>query len=389
LPATRCEACGGLVDVTYDLARVKLHASDDSLVRYRELLPCDVASRYPAISLSPTPSVHARSLGAKVGLEHLFLKNETVLPTGSTKDRIAYVGLPYLAAHGVRRFAMTSTGNSSTAFAWLLPRLPELELVIFTPEEFLPRVRHPRSERISHFALRGGSYDDSMAALRRYEASAGLRAEGGFFNPGRREGLKLAFFEAVDQLGTSFEWYVQAVSSAMGVYGCFKGAKELMALGRLDRLPKLLCVQQASCAPMATAFEKGLDRLDPSDVVLRPRGIASAILMGDPTSAYPYVASIVRESRGDIMAVDEQEIRDAQRALYEYEGLSACFSASAAIAGVLRAAKRGEFSRNARILVNVTGAERSSRERESGRPSEPDKIVWLERAGDAWLRRTP
>jgi threonine synthase len=387
-PPGSCEHCGGLIDVTYDLKKATLHSSSDSLKRFRDLLPITRDAHLDHLSLSPTPTQHARSLGATVGLTNLFLKNETVLPTGTTKDRIAAVALPVMAAHGVRRFAMTSTGNSSTAFARILPRIPNLEMTVFTPSSFLSRVRHVDEcgdDRVTHFALRDGSYSDAIVAVRDFERRENLWSEGGFFNPSRREGLKLAFLEAVDQTETAFDWYVQAVSSAMGVYGCWKGAKELLALKRVDRLPKLLCVQEASCAPMVHSFERGLETLAANDIVPHPNGVASAIMLGDPTRSYPYIARIVRESEGAMMAVTEREIRDAQRACHEHEGIEACLSASAALAGVLKAARLGSIAPNARVLVNVSGG-MSKDDADDRAPS--SKVRWLERSvgsnGDDW-----
>jgi threonine synthase len=379
LPASTCRACGGLVDVTYDLERVEIRAGGDSLVRWGDLLPLDVAARFPEITLAPTPTIHARSLGGAIGLPNLFVKNETVLPTGTTKDRMACVALPTMAAHGVRTFAMTSTGNSSTAFAWILPRVPDLEMTVFTPEEFLPRVAYvDGNERIAHFALRGGSYSEAIDAVAAFERANGIVPEGGFFNPSRREGLKLAFLEAVDQTDTSFDWYVQAVSSAMGVYGCYKGAKELHALGRIDRVPRLLCVQEASCAPMVRAFARGADAIAPEDVVRHPEGVASAIMMGDPSRVYPHVARVVRESGGTMIAVDEAHIRDARHAMLEHEGIEPCLSSSAAIAGLLQAARDGLIAKSDRVLLNVSGSGREPTRSRHG-------LRWLERRADVWI----
>jgi threonine synthase len=93
--------------------------------------------------------------------------------------------------------------------------------------------------------------------------------------------------EATDQIPAPIDWYVQAVSSAMGVYGTYKGAKELLALGHISRLPRLLCVQQETCCPMVRAWQAGSETIRPQDIVHKPEGIAKAILRGDPSRAYP------------------------------------------------------------------------------------------------------
>ena len=90
----------------------------------------------------------------------------------------------------------------------------------------------------------------------------------------------MAYFEASDQVPGGIDWYVQAVSSAMGVYGTYKGAKELKAIGHVERVPKLLCAQQESCAPLVKAYVEGAAKIEPRHAVARPHGIAEAILRG-------------------------------------------------------------------------------------------------------------
>src|SRR5256886_15862678 len=126
--------------------------------------------------------------------------------------------------------------------------------------------------------MRDASFVDAATYAGSYARQHGLVSESGFFNPGRREGLKLAFLEAAEQVPRPIDWYVQAVSSAMGVYGVYKGAKELHALELGERPPRLLCVQQETCAPMVAAWEDGSDRIRPEHIVERPAGIAKPIL---------------------------------------------------------------------------------------------------------------
>ena len=93
---------------------------------------------------------------------------------------------------------------------------------------------------------------------------------------------------------------------AMGVMGAWKGARELKGLSRIARLPRLLCVQQETCAPMVRAFEAGCETIRPEHIVERPDGIARAILRGDPTRCYPYVRRAVLENGGTFSQVMRQ-----------------------------------------------------------------------------------
>jgi len=346
-----------MIDVAYDLAKADLPRSDNPYVRFADLLPVGaLRTSYPAASF--TPLVHAERLGKTLGMPALYLKNETVLPTRSTKDRMAAVSLPYLHERGVRAFCASSTGNSSTSFAYAIPNYPDMRLFLFTAARFVQRVQHAEHGQVNHFGMLGATFVEAAEYAGIYARQHGLHSEAGFFNPGRREGLKLAFLEACEQIGRPIDWYVQAVSSAMGIYGIYKGAREMLALGRIGQLPRVLCVQQESCAPMVRAHEAGSATIEPQHRVARPDGIAEAILRGDPTRAYPHIRRIVIESAGDFVAVSEEEIRAARLALAEYEGIATCFSAAAAVAGLIHRVRTESVPRNDVYVVNLTGADR-------------------------------
>jgi threonine synthase len=366
-----------MIDVAYDLEKARLRDSEDSLERYFDLLPLASSNHLFGETLKATPCVHARRLGAELDLPHLYLKDESTLPTGSTKDRMAAVALPYLIEKGVRDFCTSSTGNSSTAYARMMHGTNACRLHLFTAEDFLDRVGFSETKQITHYALRGATFTEAFEAAGEHARRHGYTPERGFFNPGRREGLKLAFLEAAEQIPGPVDWYVQAVSSAMGVIGCYKGAKELCAMGVLSRAPRLLCVQQEGCNPMVRAFRAGSEVIRPEDVVKRPRGIAAAILRGDPTRAYPYVRRAVVESGGGFLGVSESEIREARQMIETFEGLAPCFTASTAFAGLVRGVREGLIARDHTLLVSLTGGDRK-------REGASSPVRWLVRGKRGW-----
>jgi threonine synthase len=370
--------CGGMVEVAYEPRSVHLADSPNPYVRFADLLPvASTRDRFPT-EARYTPAVHARRLGAYLDMPSLYLKNETVHPTRSTKDRMAAVSLGFLWERGVRAFCTSSTGNSSTSYAHAIRAFPGMTLYLFTAENFVSRVQHADHPQVVHFGMRDATFVEAFNYAATYAAEHKLVSERGFFNLGRREGLKMAFFEAADQVPGPIDWYVQAVSSAMGVYGTYKGAKELLEVGHIDRLPKLLCAQQTSCAPMVRAYEEGSSAILPRHVVARPEGIAEAILRGDPTRVYPYVRSIVVESGGDLVAVSEDEIREARRLTEDLEGISPCFSASTAVAGLIKKLRKGTFPRKESVMVNLTGGDRP-------RTPPAASVRWLRRDGSRWV----
>jgi len=371
-----CPVCGEMSEVNYDLAAVKLRDSKNPYMRFLDLLPVVDPRLLPA-DARYTPTVHARKLGKALGMPQLYLKDETQHPTATTKDRMAAVALAYLYECGVRRFTTSSTGNSSSAYARAITRIPALVMYLFTASAFRERLTLNGGEQVVDIVLEDATFVEAFERAGEFAKSHGMTSERGFFNPGRREGLKLAWLEAAEQVPRPIDWYVQAVSSAMGVYGVFKGARELHQLGLLERLPSLLCVQQETCAPMVTAWRDGSEQIRPSDIVERPTGIAAAILRGNPSRVYPHVRRIVRESGGTFTTASELEIREARQMVEKLEGISPCFAAAAAVAGLIRLRREDAIPREDTVLVNLTGGERTAT---AMRP----ETRWLSRTGTGW-----
>jgi threonine synthase len=371
-----------MIEAYYDLERARLYDSANPYVRYFDLLPLEEPANLLPVEHQVTPTVHAAALGRKLGLRWLYLKDETGFPTQTTKDRMAAVVLSLFRELGIREFATSSTGNSSTALAHYIRLYPGCTMYVFMGEDFVERLNFAPTEQVIVFGLRGGTFVEAFAEAAAFAGRRGIVSERGFFNPARRAGLKTAYLEAAEALSRPIDWYVQAVSSAMGVYGAYQGAMELRAMGRAASLPRLLCVQQETCCPMVRAFEAGSPVVRAQDVVREPHGIASAILRGDPRRVYPYVRQIVMESAGTFVAVSEQEMRDARRMVEDLEGISPCFDAAAAVAGLARLARAGAVAADSTVLVNLTGADR---------PSGPvaTDVHWLERTAGGWAPADP
>jgi threonine synthase len=359
---TRCDACGGLIDVTYDLRRVEIHAQErDAIARYRDLIPVQDPSQLVRVGAGNTPCVHAKALGKRLGLANLFLKNETTNPTRTIKDRTAEVVLSYLQERKIFHFTSSATGNSSTAFACACIAHPPFEHSIFIGERWLPRLTFDANPRIHVWVLEGeaGSVE-AIAYSRQWEKANGIPSEGGFFNAGRREGLKLAFLEAVDQLETSFDWYVQGTSTAMGAYGSHKGALQYVALGRMDRPPKMALAQETTCCPQVHAFAEGSPEIRPHHIVKQPDGIADALLKGNPSDTYPYIYEMLQRVGGTLVSVTADEIRTARREILEYEGIDACNASSTTVAAIRKLVRSGHMGPNDRVLAMITGGDRDN-----------------------------
>jgi threonine synthase len=353
----RC-VCGGLIETRYEAPDPLEGESPGFFERFWPVLPLRDPSRLPRGLDLRSPTVCASRLRQSIGGPELWLKDETALPTRSTKARVGILVFPFLRELGVREFVASSTGNTSTAIAWMARYYPDMRVHIFIGQEFASRLDHVASPNVTTHVL-ARSFVDTSAVAQQFAADHRLYWEAGFFNPARRDGLKTAFIEAVLDMGHAPAAYVQAVSSAMGVVGTAKGASELPAFGLPAANPRLICVQQASCAPMVTAWEAGSRTIRPEDKIDDPQGIAEAILRGDPSGAYPIVQRLVRESGGTCVKVGDPAIRRAQSLLLEHAGIVACEAGACALAGHIALIERGELREgDGPVLVNVTGGPR-------------------------------
>jgi threonine synthase len=352
--------CGGMVDAHYDLRNVRLEESRNPLLRFFDLLPLRRREGVHWLGDGNTPVVRARALGRLLGLDDLYLKDETRNPTGTTKDRMASVVLSHFEESGVREFACSSTGNSSTSFAFGVQGLTDYRLHVFVGRDFLARMNFDSSDRISVYWVKDATFAEAHDCAKAFSRiNPHITSERGFFNPARREGLKLAFLEGVLDMPQAPHWYFQAASSGMGVYGVWRGAQQLYRLGFLERLPRLVCVQQDTCAPMVKSWAAGSAVTRPEDVVPEPTGRAEAILRGNPTNTYPYLYEVVRQSGGLFEAVSQAEILEAERMIYEQEGIVVCPSSAATVAALRRLRASGEVRRDDVVFVNLTGGVRA------------------------------
>lgn len=348
-----------MVDLRYDLAEARIRPSDNPLIRFHDMLPVHDVGNTHWLGDGNAPTVHARALGRRLGLTNLYLKDETRNPTCSTKDRMASVVLSYFQEVGIREFACSSTGNSSTSFAYGVERNEDFRLHVFVGRDFLHRMNFDSSERISVYWVEDATFAEAHECAKAYASlNDHVTGEGGFFNPGRREGLKLAFMEGVLDMPESPHWYFQAASSGMGIYGTWRGAQQLYRMGLLSRLPRLACVQQDTCAPMVKSWRAGSATTRPEDVVSEPTGIAEAILRGNPTRTYPHLHEVVALSGGIFLAVSEAEIVAAQGMVLDEEGISICPSSATTVAAIKKMVAQGELGRDEVIFANLTGGMR-------------------------------
>jgi threonine synthase len=322
-PIFVCDACFGPLEVQYDhgglsgeALRTRILSGPASIWRYQDFLP---VQRVPAWDLAPgyTPLVRAERLGKALGLNRLYLKDDTRNPTWSFKDRVVACAV---AAARVFRFdvlSCASTGNLANAVAAHAAKAG-LRAVVFIPTGI------ERAKVVATSTYRPtiveveGTYDD----VNRLCLEIGEEHRWAIANvnvrPYYSEGAKTLGFEVAEQLGwRAPDRVVAPVGSGNMFLKIHKGLEEFQRLGLIpEHRVRMTGAQADGCGPVATAFRAKTDTVVP----VIPHTLAKSIAIGNPADGH-YVLDVARRSGGAVESVTDQETVEAIRLLAETEGL--------------------------------------------------------------------
>jgi threonine synthase len=370
-----CPHCGGAWrQARYDLASLRrsllasLPGRPDGLWRYFELLPVNPPPLDLSLGEGGTPLIHARNLGAMLGLDHLYIKDERQGPTGSFKDRQAAVSVAVLAEHGEKNAVIASTGNVALAYSAYCARAG-IRLWAFLTS-LVPAVKmHEVALYGTQVVKVTASYDQAKLLAARFAEQRGWYLDRGARSIAAVEGMKTIAYEIAEQLGrvqaarrpgdmhlpawSAPDWYVQAVSGGIGPLAVHKGFEELGSLGLTDRLPALAAIQTAGCAPMVEAWRQDRPQAEP---VVTPRSHIFTLSTGDPGRSYSLLYEKVKSAgKGSFESVTDEEAFRAMHMVARMEGLSIEPAAGVAFAGLFNLAHSGIFQRQSVVVVNCSG----------------------------------
>jgi threonine synthase len=356
----RCD-CGGTLDVVherrdvppceeFDRRRASRSMDDRSGVwRFRELvLPLD-----PATLVSKpegnTNLYRSERLSAWTGAADLCLKHEGENPTGSFKDRGMTVGVSVARALGMTRVACASTGNTSASMASYAAQAG-MRAYVFVPEG---RIATGKLGQTLAYGARTiqieGGFDDAMALVERVCAERGVYLLNSV-NPFRIEGQKAIAFELLQDLGWHVpDWLVLPGGNLGNTSAVAKGFAELLALGRIPRLPRLAVIQARGANPFATAWREKRDLVPMANA----ETIATAIRIGAPVSWRKALRGVL-DSDGVVTDVSDDEILAAKLEV-DAAGIGAEPASCATVAGLRQLVARGVIARDARVAGILTG----------------------------------
>jgi threonine synthase len=356
----------GIVDVRYDYDVISSRVSKESLSqnkdfsiwRYKPLLPVTRESAVPPLQVGWTPMYYTPRLADGLGLKNLWVKDDGRQPTASFKDRASAIALVKAQektdALGMAPVITTaSTGNAAAALSGICASVRHPN-VIFVPESAPPAKIAQLLVFGSTVLLVRGSYDDAFELCLEAAAEYGWYNRNTAYNPYMTEGKKTASYEICEQL----DWQAPdvilvSVGDGCIIGGLHKGLKDLLALGWIDHMPRLIGVQAEGSSFMAQAWEKGEDVLTKRPIAAET--IADSISAGLPRDRIKAMAA-VKETGGAYVTVSDEEILAAIPVLARGSGVFGEPAGAASYAGLVRAVEHGLVNADDRIVVLNTGS---------------------------------
>lgn len=351
----------GVVDVVYDYDLIRRHISreslrdsrDDSMWRYKPLLPVEPDAEVPSLQIGWTPIYTTPRLGAELGLRHLWVKDDGRNPTASFKDRASVIAVVKAREHGAAIITTASTGNAAAALSGICASVGQAN-VIFVPEKAPPAKVAQLLAYGATVMLVRGTYDDAVELCLQAADAYGWYNRTTGFNPYMSEGKKTASLEICEQLGWQApDRIFVSVGDGCIIGGLHKGLKDLMALGWIEKMPKLMGVQAAGSNYLAEAWERGEDVL--TKPAIDAQTAADSISAGLPRDRLKAMAA-VKETGGAYITVTDEEILAGIPALARGSGVFAEPAGAAAYAGLVKAVDQGVVSADERIVVLNTGS---------------------------------
>jgi len=351
-----CDECFGPLDVHYDFPSITkdvFASREQTYWRYFEMLPIIDKSNIVSINAGMTPLVRAEKLGKKIGLNNLYIKNDSVNPTFSFKDRPAGVAISKAKEFGLSSVGCASTGNLASATAAHAAKA-DFPCYIFAPSDIEhAKIAQALSYGANYIAV-DGTYDDANRIAAQIGDSKGV----GIVNINMRsyyvEGSKTLAYEVAEQLDWQVpdQLIVPTGSGAMLNAIC-KGFEELETVSLIDKVSKMHmnCAQPHGCAPIVNAFKNNSDDVIP---VENPDTVAKSLAIGDPGDGR-YVLKRLKQYNGIAQESNNKETLDAILLLAKTEGIFTEPAGGVSVAVLKKMVEDGQIDKDETTVCYVTG----------------------------------
>ena len=351
-----CDECFGPLDVHYHFPSITkdIFASrEQTYWRYFELLPIIDKSNIVSINAGMTPLVRAEQLGKEIGLNNLYIKNDSVNPTFSFKDRPAGVAISKAKEFGLGSVGCASTGNLASATAAHAAKA-NLPCYIFAPSDIEhAKIAQSLSYGANYIAV-DGTYDDAN----RIAAQIGDTKGVGIVNINMRsyyvEGSKTLAYEVAEQLDWKVpDQLVVPTGSGAMLNAICKGFEELETVSLVDKVSEMHmnCAQPHGCAPIVNAFKNNSDDVIP---VENPDTVAKSLAIGDPGDGR-YVLKRLKQYNGIAQESNNKETLDAILLLAKTEGIFTEPAGGVSVAVLKKMVEDGQIDKDETTVCYVTG----------------------------------
>lgn len=357
---TFCPDCQAPLIPGYDLAaagaaldRDALRARPRGMWRWHELLPVSEPGRVVTLGEGDTPLLPLQRLDARMGLRRLYLKDESLNPTGSFKARGLAAAVSRARELGARKLVVPSAGNAGGALAAYAARCG-LEAAVFMPAD--TPVANLKECRIAgaEVVLVDGLISDAAREVAERVRSGECFDLSTFKEPYRLEGKKVMGFEIAESFGWDLpDVIVYPTGGGTGLVGIWKAFSELAELGWLETTsrPRMIAVQAEGCAPVVRAFEAGAEKC----TFWEGAATLASGLRVPKSFADRLILQTLRESNGTAVAVSDDSMLRAQALLAAEEGIFAAPEGAATLAGLQILIDRGLVKAGERVLLLNTG----------------------------------
>jgi threonine synthase len=346
-------ACYDLEMAAKRLNRAQFSARKRGMWRWHELMPVQDEAHIVTLGEGDTPILDLARLGNELGFENLYLKDESLNPTGTFKARGLSVAVSRARELGVRLFTIPTAGNAGGALAAYAARAG-IPAQVFMPSD-TPRANIEEA-RITGAEVRlvDGLISDAARLSIESARQTGALDVSTFKEPYRMEGKKTMGYEIAESFGWSLpDVIIYPAGGGMGLVAIWKAFGELLRLGWLaeNHLPRMVAVQAAGCAPVVAAFEKRASTCEFwQNAHTRASGLRVPKSFGDRL-----ILQTLYESQGLALAVSDEEIHQAQQQLARHEGIFAAPEGAANVAALPRLIESGWLQPRERILLLNTG----------------------------------
>jgi threonine synthase len=317
--------------------------------RFDALLPFPASTAISA-GEGATPLVPTERLADELGVESVYVKDEGRNPTGTVLDRGLSVALTAVAARAadgqdVEPLACASPGNAGQSMAAYAGRA-DLRSYAFVPSRCAFSNKAMTNVHGGDMRVVGGRFPDAAAAVDE-QLETDYTDLGEFATPYRHDGVKTLAFELVADLGAAPDAVVVPTGSGEVVAGIYKGFSELVRVGVIDAVPKIVAAQAAGCAPIAAAVERGLDEPEPWST---PDTICGELEIADPAGGAAAIEAVT-ESGGTAVSVEDEDILASAVAVAQNEVMEMGATGGAAPAGAWALAEDGFFDGDETVVL--------------------------------------